>query len=498
MAWLRGTPASAAASSQSTYYVARWAFLRGLGVVYLCAFGSLWAQVLGLVGSRGILPVADFIDAVSRALGPERYGLLPTLLWFDASDAALSALCAAGVALSCALVVGIAPVLVLTALWAVYLSLSVAGQDFLSYQWDALLLESGFLAIFLAPVQLIPRPSREAPPSAVIVWLFRWLLFRLMFGSGVVKLASGDQTWRGLEALRYHYETQPLPSATSWWVHQLPASFQALSTLLALAAELVLPVLAFGPRRARVVSCVGLVGLQALIAGTGNYGFFNLLSALLCLLVLDDGCFPARWRGCFGTRADPSPAWPAAVTVPVGAVIFVLTAMPLWDQYGPVHSGPRGRSLPREVVSALRSFNTYGLFAVMTTERPEIVVEGSDDGRDWQPYEFRWKPGDLCRAPAFAGPHMPRLDWQMWFAALGSPRGERWFPNFLARLLEGSPDVLSLLGRNPFPDRPPHLVRAELYRYRFTDRAERQRTGAWWRREYVGPYFPAISLAGAR
>jgi hypothetical protein len=483
----------------ANFFISRWLFLRLLGVVYLAAFLSLSVQIRGLVGSHGILPVADYLAAVGRQVkGPERYYLAPTLCWLHAEDSLLIGQCAGGVVLAVLLILGVAPVPVLALLWAFYLSLTVAGQTFLGYQWDALLLETGFLAIFLAPPQLWPRPGQEAPPPRAILWLLRWLLFRLMFASGIVKLLSGDENWRSLTALNYHYETQPLPTWTSWYMHQLPVWFQPLSVLVTFCLEILFPPLLFGPRRARHIAFAGIVGLQLLIAATGNYGFFNLLTIVLCLPLLEDDVFPARLRLRFSPTArqevNRAPrSWSSWITVPVAGGIFFLSILPFLRNAGLLGHGPAWLNRLEQVAAPFRSVNQYGLFAVMTTIRNEIIIEGSDDGRTWRPYEFRWKPGDPRRRPSFAGLHMPRLDWQMWFAALGNYRQNPWFVHFLVRLLQGSPEVVELLDRNPFPDRPPHYLRAMLYTYQFTDWASRKREGTWWRRIPLGLYCPVLS-----
>ncbi|MDE0043894.1 MAG: lipase maturation factor family protein, partial [Candidatus Poribacteria bacterium] len=265
-------------STRPTFFLTRWLFLRLLGVIYLIAFLSLWTQIDGLIGSNGILPAEQYLNAVREQIGLERYLAFPTLCWFNDSDAFLHLFCGCGVFLSLLLIVGVAPVLALIGLWVCYLSLVTVGQSFLSFQWDALLLETGFLAIFFAPLRILPRISREATPSSVVLWLFRWLLFRLMFASGVVKLMSGDMTWSNLTALNFHYETQPLPTVLGWYAHHLPEWFQKASVAGMFGIEIVVPFLIFAPRRPRFLGAIALVALQLLIAATGNYCFFNLLT----------------------------------------------------------------------------------------------------------------------------------------------------------------------------------------------------------------------------
>jgi hypothetical protein len=467
-------------------------FLRLLGLVYLAAFLSLAVQVEGLIGSKGILPVAELLDWARARTGPERHFLFPSLFWLNASDAALAAASWGGAILSCLLLAGLAPAPLLFALWALYLSLTSAGQIFLGYQWDALLLETGFLAIFWAPFSLRLRPGPQ-PPAVLVNWLLRWLLFRLMFSSGVVKLLSGDPTWRDLTALRYHYWTQPLPTWTAWYVDHLPGWFHAGSLVAMLAMELAVPLLIFAPRRLRLVACGALVALQLAIAATGNYAFFNLLTIVLCLVLLDDRSLPEglRRRLVPAASGEPGRGWPRWVLLPLAALVSLLSAIQMSGTVGLRVPWPAPARAVYRAAAPFQVVNGYGLFAVMTTRRPEILVEGSDDGVAWKAYELRWKPGDVTRAPAFVAPHQPRLDWQMWFAALETCEANPWLLRFLARLLDGSPPVVGLLERNPFPRSPPRLVRAVLYEYRFTD--ARESGGAWWRREEVGLFCPVLS-----
>ena len=477
-----------------TYFRSREFFLRILGAINLAAFVSFWIQVDGLIGSNGILPVKDFLELVSRQVGFVRYWELPTLCWLNSSDAFLHFLCGAGAFLSIVLIFGIAPAPVLFFLWVLHLSLVNVGQDFLEFQWDNLLLEVGFLAIFLAPLRLRPRLTDESPPPKLTLWFFGWLLFRLMFSSGLVKFTSGDPTWRSLTALQYHYETQPLPTWIGWYAHQLPAWFQKFSCGVMFAIEGVVPFFIFGPRPFRLFASSVLIGFQILILLTGNYCFFNLLTIALCLLLIDDDAWPLSFRAkrAEGTNQG-SRAWPSWAVAPVMILILLVSANQMTRLLGIKIRWPEPVPAVIRTASAFRSVNGYGLFAVMTTSRPEIIVEGSNDGITWRGYEFKWKPGDVSDAPRFNLPHQPRLDWQMWFAALGSYRQNPWFINFLKRLLEGSPPVLKLLEKNPFPDFPPRYVRAIVYDYRFTDLLTLRARGEWWRRSYKGLYCPVIS-----
>jgi hypothetical protein len=328
-----------------------------------------------------------------------------------------------------------------------------------------------------------------------------------MFASGCVKLLSGDPAWRNLTALQFHYETQPLPTWIGWYIHQLPSGIQKTSTGLMFCIELFLPFLIFAPRRPRQLACVSFVMLQVLIFLTGNYCFFNLLTVALCLLLLDDTALksfvPNRWRLLLSARfkvqgSASSVRWPPAITVPLACIVITVSIMEFSALFHLQVPWPRPLASVYRAMAPFRSINNYGLFAVMTMSRPEIIVEGSNDGVVWQEYEFKYKPGDVKRRPRFVEPHQPRLDWQMWFAALGTYRQNPWFVNFCVRLLQGSPDVLALLAHNPFAGAPPRYVRAVVYEYGFTDATTRRKTGAWWRREPKGDYLPVLSLRGAR
>ncbi|MCH8156882.1 MAG: lipase maturation factor family protein, partial [Nitrospinae bacterium] len=428
------------------------------------------------------------------------YFKIPTLFWIDAGDSSLHGACLAGVVLSVVLIAGYAPVPVLFLLWLLYLSLLNVAQVFLSFQWDTLLLEVGFLAIFLAPLKLHPRLNTEPPPSKFVLWLYRFLLFRLIFASGVMKWLSGDEAWRSMTALQFHYETQPLPTWIGWYAHQLPDAFHTFSVACVFFLQWVVPFFIFLPRR-RHIACALLVGFQFLILLTGNYCFFNWMTIGLCLLLLDDTFWrrvlPVRCVSGFtvsGVREKEFfvKGWIAGlagILILFLSVTFYLVPM-LSRNFDPP-------ALARDLFSGVQPFrivNRYGLFAVMTTSRPEIIVEGSEDGRDWRAYEFKWKPGNLTRAPAFVAPHQPRLDWQMWFAALGNYERNPWFVRFVARLLEGSEPVLKLLAHNPFPDKPPRFIRAILYDYRFTNFAEWEKDTSFWKRKESGLYLPPVQL----
>ena len=493
-----------------TYFWARRWFLRALGVIYLIAFVSLWVQVDGLIGSDGVSPVNQFLPAVHAQLGKDAYALLPTLCWFNSSNAFLHFLCGGGVVLSVLLIFGIAPALSLVALFAFYLSLTIAGQTFLSFQWDILLLETGFLSIFLAPWRLWPReliclpgsppPATAAPVSRAGLFLLKFLLFKLMLMSGIVKLTSGDDCWWNLTALDYHYWSQPLPTVFGWWADKSPEWFKHFSVAFCLVVEIIIPFFIWAPRRPRLIAAGVMIFLQFAIAITGNYCFFNLLTIALCLLLIDDAAVSTD-RHSVGIPTPGAPSGRALairlcgyVSIAVVVVTLAINAWLIFSAFKPRARPPHALATVYEQLEAFRIVNGYGLFRVMTKDRCEIVLEGSTDGVEWLPYEFKWKPGDVKRAPGWCAPHQPRLDWQMWFAALESPRENPWFFGLIVRLLQGSQDVDRLLAHNPFPDKPPSYVRAMFYRYRFTTVIELRQTGAWWKRQELREYLPTISV----
>ena len=496
-------------SASITFARSRWLFLRLLGVVYLIAFASLAVQINGLVGERGILPAGEFLSRIHEVYGSQAYRLFPTLAWFSSSDAFLAVLCWSGIATSLLLIAGLVPTASAALLWLLYLSLTIAGQVFLQFQWDALLLETGLLAILYAPLSLRSRLDLDREPPAIVRWVIWGLAFKLTLLSGITKIVSGDPTWAQWTALRFHYETQPIPTWTSWFVHQLPPSIHYWSAAAMFVIELGVPWLIFAPlrfRRLRLVACALMIALQVGIAATGNYGFFNVLTIVLYLALLDDRTLerllPQHAEGTEPQIPRPiASAWRIAVNA-VALSIAVLSLLALIREV----DATRGR---RESVvgewaegildwfSPFNSINGYGLFRVMTTERPEIVIEVSDDGKAWKEYEFRWKAGNVMRRPQFVEPHMPRLDWQMWFAALDPRSAQGWLGRLMARVLDGDAAVVHLLGPNPLAGRP-HYARLAYYQYHFTSSPERAKTGAWWKREFLGYLTDTIGPAPPR
>lgn len=509
--------------------IARSLALRGLGAVYFAAFASWGAQASLLVGENGLLPAAELLDWLGPRLaeqGKTPFFALPSLFWLTgASDAALLFSCLAGCLLALLVVAGrlVGPALI--GLWFLYLSLVSTGSVFMSYQWDILLLESGLLALFLGPWTSAMRwrrpPALSLANRAALV-LFWFLVAKLMFLSGWVKLAWASETrpewWPEGTAMSYHYMTQPLPTWTAWWMHQLPPWFHQASLAPMYFVEVVLPFALLLGRWGRLAAAGGFVGLMALVLLTGNYTYFNWLTIVLSLTLVHDRVWPRRLLRLLRIETDDleAAAEDSAAPCRLGALRFAaacpaLLALALLNLHivlRDLHHAPapllRSDLSPRwlarfaESLAPFHPVSGYGLFRTMTTERPEIVVEGSRDGLSWFAYDFRWKVDGIDERPRFVAPHQPRLAWQFWFAALEgrydpASRNAPWIAALAAKLLEGDPGVRRFLRRDPFPDSPPRYLRARLMRYEFTTLPERQARGDWWKRVVVGEYLPEIA-----
>ena len=484
-----------------TYFWARRWFLRLLGLIYLIAFVSLWVQMDGLVGSSGISPVNRFLPAVQQQLGSDAYCLLPTLCWFDSSNAFLHLLCEGGVVFLVASGAGNRSRVFPRRTFHLLPVASHCGTSVSQLSMGCSPARDRFFVdFFRAMATMAARPvvvgglttpsATASPVSRAGLFLLKFLLFKLMLMSGVVKLTSGDDSWgwlnhsfhwSALTALDYHYWSQPLPTVFAWWADKSPEWFKHFSVAFCLVVEIIAPFFIWAPGRLRLITAGLMIFLQIVIALTGNYCFFNLLTIALCLLLVDDSVVVSLCRGVSrnGVREAASTArcysrlsLYAALAVVV--VTFPINAWLIFSAFKPQSQPPGWLASFYGQLEPFRIVNGYGLFRVMTKDRCEIVIEGSRDGVEWTPYEFKWKPGDVKRAPGWCAPHQPRLDWQMWFAALETPEQNPWFIGLIVRLLEGSRDVTGLLAHDPFPDKPPHFIRAMFYRYRFTTSEERR------------------------
>ncbi len=470
-----------------SFLVARWIWLRALGGIFFSAFLSLWFQIDGLIGPRGISPAGPYLDAVRRAFpGIRSLWLAPTLFWIDAGTASLHAVVIAGLVASTALMLNLWPRASIVVAGLAFLSFIGVSQEFGQYQSDGMLLEAAFLSFFFAPPGLRPGLAAARPPSRASLWLLRYEWFRIYFESGVVKLLSGEPQWRDFTAMDKYYENGPLPTWIGWYVQQrLPHSFHAATVAYTLLAELLLCWLIFFPKRSRLIAFALTTPLQIGIILTANYAFLNYIVLFLGVLLLDDRTLrrpspvvsPAADAGRDRSRPFRR-ATVAAILILHGLTTTFLFLMPRFPTA--VLLGP------------FRIANSYGLFAVMTRSRYEIEFQGTTDGEHWTAYPFRFKPQDPKEAPGIYAPYQPRFEWNLWFASLGSWQDDEWTLNVEQRLLDGEPSVLRLFAADPFHGRKPLAVRSVLWRYWFTTAAERRATGDWWRRRPAGNYAPQV------
>lgn len=499
--WLAGPPLEGDAPR---YVLVRFAILRLLGLVYFVAFLGAVHELVPLIGAEGLLPAADYLAAVEAQLGDEATTELPTLFWLDASDDALLAVSIAGLVLSAAVMLGVTQAGVMLVLWALYLSIDHVGQRWFSFGWETQLLETGLLAALMCPWRsLRPLPPRS-PPSRIAIGLMRWLAFRIMLGAGLIKW-RGDPCWRELTCLHSHFETQPIPGPLSAWFHHLPDWMLSGGVVFNHAAELVLPLFVFGPRRLRLAAGIGFVAFQGTLILSGNLSFLNWLTLVPCLACLDDrfvrACLPAglrrRWDAWLA-RPDlvRKPSRATTVTAGLYAVVVAWLSLPVVLNL----AGMAGHQAMNRSYDRLHLVNTYGAFGSVGAERFELEIEGTlDDPRDpnagWQAYAFPCKPGDPHRRPCWITPYHRRLDWLMWFAALdaaatGGLQREVWVLRLLDRLLRADPAVLGLLADDPFDGARPRAVRVVLWRYRFAD----PEADAVWRRQRLGTLIRPVTL----
>jgi hypothetical protein len=463
----------------------RWLFLRALGLIFLSAFHSLAFQIHGLIGERGILPAGSYLQEVRSVLGGlQSVWYAPTLLWFAAGDRALTSVVAAGILCSMLIVANVWPRLTIALATVLFLSCVAALQDFSSYQSDGMLLEAGFLSQFFAPRGIRPGLGADDPPSGFSRFMLVWEWFRIYFGSGVVKLASGDPHWRDFTAMDEYYQNGPLPTWLGWYVQHFPHWYHVGTVIITLVVELFLVWAVFLPRPFRLACFAFVTALQVGIIATANYAFLNYLVLVLGVLLLDDAILVR-----LGFRApamrEVRPRHVASRWFEGGVLGFAFYAT-IVAFFAQVASSPF--SLPARVLAPFRIANAYGLFAVMTEARYEIEFQGSRDGATWIAYPFKYKPQDLFERPGIYAPYQPRFDWNLWFASLGPWEQSSWVVAAQQRLLENSPSVLRLFRGNPFADQPPALVRTVRWQYWFTDPETKRRTGAWWRREELGMF----------
>ncbi|MGW4479769.1 lipase maturation factor family protein [Rhodococcus triatomae] len=464
----------------------RWLFTEGLAALYLVAFVAAARQFRALLGSNGMLPIPRYLESAS-------FRRSPSIFHLHYSDRFFAAVAWSGAALAAATVAGVTArlplplcMLVWLAMWVLYLSIVNVGQLWYGFGWESLLLEAGFLAVFLGNAD-------TAVPLTIMV-LLRWLLFRLEFGAGLIKI-RGDPCWRHLTCLYYHHETQPMPGPLSWYFHHLPRPLHRVEAAGNHVTQLVLPFLLFAPQPVAGWVAAVMIVTQLWLVASGNFSWLNWLAIVLACSVLPDSLVE-RIPAVSVAEPAPAPVWFTVTTWAVTAGVVVLS-------YWPVRNMVGRHQLMNASFNRWHLVNTYGAFGTVTRIRTEIVVEGTDDDEpgphsEWRAYEFRGKPGDPARRPRQVAPYHLRLDWLMWFAAISPGYGDRWFGGFVHRLLENDRATLALLRYNPFPEAPPRWVRARLFEYRFTDRRTRRATGRWWDRELIGVCLRPVNLAGSR
>ncbi len=518
--------------------ISRWLFLRALGCIYFSAFFSLVFQIRGLIGPDGILPANQYLQAVAHSFG-YAHGLwfAPTLLWLASGPRMLSALCWAGMVASLLLAVNAWPRAMLLICFVCFLSFVSAAQDFSSYQSDGMLLEAGFIALFFVPSGLRPGFGSASRASRASLFLLQWEWFRIYFESGVAKIVGGDLQWRNFTAMDEYYQNGPLPTWIGWYMQHLPHWFHASTVFVTLALELGLVWMLFLPRRWRIACFFIVTPWQLGIILSANYTFLNYLVLILGFLLLDDRFLlpflPQQWRASLVATAPTSAdASPSASEPSEPGTLREVTTEPLESEQGRLRSLSLALCQPYRVlklfsiatvlswilyattaeliwmfsavplptapVEALEPFriaNRYGLFGIMTRGRYEIEFQGSEDGKTWVAYPFRYKPQDVSAAPGIYAPYQPRFDWNLWFASLGSWRDYPIVPQTEVRLLSNDHDVLALFAKNPFPQEPPREVRAVIWQYWFTTMSEKRTRGLWWRRQFLGLYAPTIERA---
>ena len=487
--------------TRSSYWITRFLILRLLGAIYAFAFLAAINQIVPLIGEHGLLPVGDFLKNISAALGSDAAGFyrLPSLFWFGHSDATLLATAWIGFILSLVVLAGYANALLMFVLWFLYMSFVHVGQDWYGYGWEIQLLETGFLAIFLCPLlDMRPFPNR-APPMPVII-LFRWLIFRIMFGAGMIKM-RGDASWRDATALYYHFETQPLPGPLSRWFHFLPRVVLRFGVWYNHLAELIAPWFVFWPRMARIIAGIIIIALQIILILSGNLSLLNWLTIVPALACFDDRAWSKILPRAFVHRAETAaahtkPSKPMLVTSWVLTVVIALYSIsPVMNIFSP-------GQIMNTSFDRLDLVNTYGAFGWVGRERMNIDFEGTmdsvpDEKAIWKSYIYKALPVDLNTRPPQIAPYQLRLDWQIWFASMSTPDEYPWTVNLIYKLLHNEVATLSLFAANPFPEHPPRYVRAVLYKYSFAKPGNPE--GRWWKRERMGDtWLPAMSADDPR
>ena len=484
----------------SSYWITRFMILRFLGLVYAIAFAVAINQIIPLIGSNGLLPLNNYLELITGALGSKSAGFwrLPSVFWFWHSDTALLTVAWIGFILSCLVLAGYANAIVLAVTWFLYMSFNHIGQEWYGYGWEIQLTETGFLAIFLCPL-LDMRPFPRRPTPLPIIVLFRWLICRMMLGAGLIKL-RGDEIWRNGTALYYHFETQPIPGPLSRWFHFLPHIFLKIGVWYNWLAEMVAPLFAFWPRIARHIAGIVMIVLQVILILSGNLSFLNWLTIVPALACFDDGFWArivpkALVRRAQNAEVTAEPSKPMMVTAWVAVcLVGILSIQPVMNMLSP-------GQIMNTSFDPFDLVNTYGAFGSVGQERMNVVFEGtmdndSSDNANWKPYIYKGLPVLLDQRPPQIAPYQLRLDWQMWFAAMSTPDDYPWTYTLIEKLLHNDPNIVKLFKSNPFNNQPPRYIRAVLYRYWFAKPGNPQ--GFFWNRERISIWIPPMSIANAQ
>ena len=482
-------------NEEQEYWLTRFVLLRFLGFVYFFAFISLAIQVIPLIGDNGLLPAKNFLHAVGSQFD-NKFGAfmrLPTIFWFNISDTSLLYLAWFGVILSFMVLIGFANVPIMFLLWLIYMSFVHIGQLWYGYGWEIQLIEIGFLAIFLCPLWDINPFPRFKPPKQVI-WLFRWLTFRIYIGAGLIKI-RGDPCWKNLTCLYYHYETQPIPSPLSPYFHFMPKLFHKLGVLWNHFIELIVPFFVFYPRILRHLAGVLLISFQFILILSGNLSFLNWLTIVPAIACFDDSFFKKilpRWiikKSEYARENQKTYSWQPYISWSL-VILIAMLSIPVIQNLLSLHQ------YMNTSFTSIPIVNTYGAFGSIGKERYELILEGTTDEvitskTLWKEYEFKAKPGNIYRHLPIIAPYQPRIDWQIWFAAMESPQQNPWLIHLIWKLLDNDKDALGLLANNPYSNNPPKYIRVQFYKYQFNKPGEK--SGAVWSRTYIGEWLPPLS-----
>ena len=459
------------------YIISQTLFLRLIGVNFLFAFWSLKSQVLGLYGKNGIQPMNLIFNGLDR----KNMINIPSLFWFSQTDFFMQLVIYCGIFSSGAIILGNTDFWYYAISYIAYISFVIVGSPFLNYQWDAMLLETAFMCVFY---------SMTNPPNVFMHYAI-WIFFvRFMVSAGLAKIKSGDKNWRELKSMNYHYWTQPLPNKIAWHIDKMSEDFHKASCAIALAIQVCLSPLLLSPLFIRKWIVLAQLFLQIMIALTGNYCFFNTMAVTFLVPFIPD----SYWSSIFIDYK---------ININIHFILLIAACFIVYNNATMFLKQFFSNLITQDIAkvtqfhSKYQPFvisNPYGLFANMTTDRKEIIIEGSYDGENWKTYEFKYKPGDTKQYPIQVAPHQPRIDWQMWFASLSDFQSNPWFLNLMIRLVKNEKDVTSLIKYNPFENKPPAYLRAMFYQYTFTTKKEFQNTKNYWNRKLIGKYSPVIEI----